>query len=510
MNPVTVDTKTFTRELEWCARFIERKSTIPTLTNVLFQKRGDLLHMTATDLEVGGTTSVETSDGPDFELIAPVHLLIKYLKKVDERSIALLPKIVWTEPCEGPHARECASPCSCDLRPTIVSASLRVEHGDDGVVNIEGTNAECFPVLPVRPLDCIELGGFETAVPRACVSISNEQSRFTLNGALLVVEGKTASIVSTDGHRLSLVDLKAHDAGTVKALIPRNALLEVSRIGDSAFFNSDDAHVFFTAGVRTIVARKLTGTFPDYERVMPRDLDYSAEVSTGAFRKVLERVALFADERSRCVRVTINGALCVRAQMHEHGADGKVPIEPVRRRTDADGYVELPAGLASPYSAGFNADYISDFLKSADVDSVRFLFNKPKTAAELTAQGWRYVLMPMRDSDGESEPCAVGDFEPVPAVVAASVSIPAQPATPDEPDANVASETSERVDVAPRAGAGFAADRVNAFQVANMLGINVATIYNRLKKGKLPEPVREGRAMTWQRSEIEALSNATA
>jgi DNA polymerase-3 subunit beta len=412
-TPIIVDTKTFTRELEWCARFIERKATIPILTNVLFQKRGDLLHMTATDLEVGGQTSVETTEmAPDFELAAPVHLLIKYLKKVDERTVSLLPNIVRAELREGPHPESCADKCCCDLEPTILSTALRIEHGSEASVAIDAMPAESFPELPNRPLATMEIGGFETAIPRACVSITHEESRFTLSGALLLVEGKRGSLISTDGHRLSVVDLKPHDSGRVKALIPRSALMELARLGDSAFFSEEANHVFFAVGVRTIVTRKMTGNFPDYERALPTNLNYATDVSVAPFRKVLDRVSLFADDRSHAVLITVNGALGVTANSCDRGgADGKVPIDCVRRLDGENGYDVLPAGLAYPYAAGFNAGFIMDFLKSADTPDVRFLFNKCSQAAEWNAPGWRYVIMPMRDLAQSSDPCAVGDFE---------------------------------------------------------------------------------------------------
>jgi DNA polymerase-3 subunit beta len=413
MNTITVDTKTFMTELEWCARFIERKTTIPVLSNVLFEKRGDLLHMTATDLELGAITSVEVAgDGPDFELAAPVHLLIKYLKKVDERSVSLLPEITWTPLCEGPHLERCADGCCCNLKPEVTDVTLRLKHGEDGTMNVTGLAASQFPELPSRPLATVQLAGLETAIPRAVLAISNEQSRFTLNGALLIVKGKQARLVATDGHRLSYAHLESYDHGDVKALIPRKALSELLRLGDSAFFCADDNHSFFAVGIRVIVARKLTGNFPDYERVLPTDLAYAVDVSVAPFRKVLDRVALFADERSHAVLVTVNGALGVTAKAYDRGgADGRVPIDCVRRLDGANGYDVLPNGLAYPYGAGFNADYVADFLKAADVPEVRFLFNKCSTAAEWTAPGWRYVLMPMRDLDQSSDPCAVGDFE---------------------------------------------------------------------------------------------------
>jgi DNA polymerase III subunit beta len=277
MNPITVNTKAFTRELEWCARFIERKTTIPILSNVLLRKSGELLYLTGTDLEIGAQTSIE-ADGPDFELTVPVHLLLKYLKKVDDLALLLVPNIRLRPTKEGPHIATCEGQGTegCCEAPEVVSAGLRIQHGDEfATVEIEGMPAESYPCLPSRPLGSIEIGGLEAAIPRACIAICAEESRFTLNGALLDIQGETAQFIATDGHRLSVADAKVFDvewrlrnaAEPFRALIPKHALTELVRLGDSAFLCRDKDHIFFTVGERTITSRILTGNFPDWERV---------------------------------------------------------------------------------------------------------------------------------------------------------------------------------------------------------------------------------------------------
>ena len=92
MTPITVDTKAFTSEVEWCARFIEKKTVIPILKNIHLRMSDGLLHFAATDLELSAATSIE-ADGPDFELTVPVHSLLRYLKKIDDRRLNLIPQL---------------------------------------------------------------------------------------------------------------------------------------------------------------------------------------------------------------------------------------------------------------------------------------------------------------------------------------------------------------------------------------------------------------------------------
>jgi DNA polymerase-3 subunit beta len=448
---IRVETKEFTSELEWCARFVERKTTIPVLSNVLFQRRGDVLDLSATDLEIGGSTSITVEgDGPDFEIIAPVSHLIKYLKKVDEPAVTLVPTIEWSPLYEGPHPAECEGGCSCSLKREVTRATLRLEHGDASM-NLDGAGAASFPELPARSLKCSELSGIETAIPRALLAMTKEQSRFTLNGALLVANRSEARLVATDGHRLSCAAIQSHGRQDVKALIPRKALNELAHLGDSALFSANDDFAFFSVGARTITARKLSGNFPDYERVLPKDLSYATDVAVAPLRKVLDRVAIFADDRSRAILLSVNGALTVASYSTDRGAaEGKVAIDCVRRLDASNEYDVLTAGLAVPYASGFNADYLSDFLKTAGVPEVRFLFNSASKAVEWNAPGWRYVVMPMRDSDHASDPCAVGDCEPVPAVVealdarAAETAPAVEPVVAVEPEPIVAEPVVEK------------------------------------------------------------------
>ena len=331
-----VDAKSLTRELEWCARFIGRKTAIPILQNVLLRKRDDLLTLIGMDLEVAGNTSIEVDGGRDFEITVPIAQLLKYLKKVEEPEITLLPKRrrVQAHPLgkgeEGP------------LEPEIeVIHGICVEHADASL-SIEGLPSESYPELPKAPAVQFEIGGLEKAIPRARVSISKEESRFTLNGALLDVCPQSARFISTDGHRLAIVDAELIDpAEKMRALIPKTALVELVRLGDCAGVSADKDHVFFTRGDRTILARKLTGSFPDWERVVPKSFKYQVEVQSEPLRRVIDRVALFADERSRAVHVSINSSFELSAKTNENSVSGRVPFAGPK--------------FAYPYESGFSA-----------------------------------------------------------------------------------------------------------------------------------------------------------
>jgi DNA polymerase-3 subunit beta len=137
-----------------------------------------------------------------------------------------------------------------------------------------------------------------------------EESRFTLNGALLLMRPEGLTMVATDGHRLAYVQASPAESGTAdkpfRALIPKKAMSELTKLSDDAGADAkaivagDDNHLFFQLGQRLLITRKLTGNFPDYERVLPKDHQFIAKLEKAEIRSAIERVAQFADERARC------------------------------------------------------------------------------------------------------------------------------------------------------------------------------------------------------------------
>jgi DNA polymerase-3 subunit beta len=422
-----VYTKEFLKELEWAARFIEKKSTIPVLQNILLDARECQLWMTGTDLETAAQTFVGSSDDEQFKVTVPVHSLLKYLKKVEETRLDLTPVFTTSQEFIVADESDPSVEGPREMRTIRTATGLTVAHGENEVT-LEGIAASQYPELPAAPFDAIELAGLSVGVPRATLAISREESRFTLNGALLEIKDGYAKLVATDGHRLSVVELHtdAHKLAKFKVLIGEKTLAEIARFSDRCLISKDDNHVFITAGHRSILGRILTGSFPDYERVMPRmdDLKYIAQVDTAKLQKTLERVQVFSDERSRGVRLMVTpGTMELSSCTSDQGkASGKVPAN----------WIEFEGAFAS----FFNASYILDFVKAAKSDTVNFSFDDPTRAAQWSViGGWQYVVMPMRAGECE-RPYAERDARNKAEAEAAAARMPA------------ASEAVEAVEVA--------------------------------------------------------------
>jgi DNA polymerase-3 subunit beta len=234
-------------------------------------------------------------------------------------------------------------------------------------------------------------------IAKTIFSISSEESRFTLNGALLQFRGEGVVMVATDGHRLAYIEGTTPGGAastTHRTLLPKKAMGEILRLAQEADpacsvrFGGDENHLFFHVGDRLLICRKLTGTFPDYERVMPKEYHSEISLPRQEFLAAIERVAQFADERSRSIRVEI------------------APAE-VRIFSSISDTGESEESLPSSYDGaaveiGFNAQYLLDFLRAVPQDQVSISFKDPHSAAEVRPAGegdgsrYRYIVMPMR------------------------------------------------------------------------------------------------------------------
>jgi DNA polymerase-3 subunit beta len=257
---------------------------------------------------------------------------------------------------------------------------------------------DSFPELPqmTEVTAQIPAKALVDMITQTIFAISAEESRFTLNGALLTIKPDLLVLVATDGHRLALVERPAESnvAAPVRALVPRKALQEILKIfGESPEdarieFGATENHLFFQLGKRLLLSRKLTGNFPDYERVLPKDHPHALILSRDELRSTIERVSQFSDERTRAVKFKLApGELIIHSSLSETGESEET----------------IPAGYdGSAQEIGFNAQYILEFLRVDPSNEVHFLFKDASNAGELRPGGgdlnynYRYIIMPMR------------------------------------------------------------------------------------------------------------------
>ncbi|MGA2325566.1 MAG: DNA polymerase III subunit beta [Bryobacteraceae bacterium] len=367
----TVSKVDLVRELSLSQGVVEKKTTIPILSNVLIEARGERVQLTATDLELGIRCSCPATVGKEGAGTVPVRRLLDYVRLLPDVdvSIKLLENHWISLQCGRSRTR------------------------------IAGISRESFPELPEMPpaLAEIPIATLASMIGKTIFAISSEESRFTLNGALLYLKSQGMLMVSTDGHRLAYIESSSEIPGVAspyRALLPRKAMGEILKLVQEAKadalvkFAGDENHLFFQLGDRLLLCRKLTGTFPDYERVLPKEHRYSVTLGREEVRASIERVAQFADERSRAIRLQFAPSeVKVFSSISETGeSEESIPAE-------YDG---------ATVEIGFNAQYLMEFLRAVPEEQVSFCFKDPHSAVEVrpvTAPDgyqYRYVVMPMR------------------------------------------------------------------------------------------------------------------
>jgi DNA polymerase III subunit beta len=367
----TVSKADLVTELSLSQGVVEKKTTIPILSNVLLEAAGDRVTLTATDLELGIRCSCPARVKKEGAGTVPARKLLDYTR--------LLP--------DG------------DVNMKFLDNHWANITSGRSKTRIAGMSRESFPELPQIPEPAAEIPvkTLASMIARTGFAISMEESRFTLNGALLLIRPEGLTMVATDGHRLAFVQ-SGGEAGAAgnpfRALIPKKAMAELVKLADQggedakATFAGDDNHLFFQIGHRLLITRKLTGNFPDYERVLPKDHNLVAKLRKDEIRSAIDRVSQFADERSRAIRVQFNeGEVKVFASSMEMGeSEESVPAE-----------YQGPA-----MEIGFNAQYLLDFLRAIPQDHVAFQLKDQKSAGEMRPEAesvpdqYRYVVMPMR------------------------------------------------------------------------------------------------------------------
>src|SRR5258707_13539497 len=169
---------------------------------------------------------------------------------------------------------------------------------------------ENFPALPAMPHTLVKISApvMESLIAKTKFAVSMAESRYTLNGGLLILKPDTLAMVATDGHRLALAETDHKLTGLngeVKVLIPKKAMDEVEKLSSAAGsdahieFAKDESHLFFQVGHRLLISRILTGQFPNYEAVLPRDNNKSVVIERAGLSDSVRRVSQLADQRDR-------------------------------------------------------------------------------------------------------------------------------------------------------------------------------------------------------------------
>lgn len=361
------------RELTATQGVVERKTTIPILSNFLFEASSEKLAITATDLDLSLRTSCPAKVKKEGSCTVPARKLYDYVKLLPEGDISIkLLENHWV--------------------------AIRSGRSNTKMVGMARANFPALPSFPTSDVVKIPAGILRTLISKTIFAISNEESRYTLNGALMVLKPESITMVATDGHRLAHIENSNAKfkgvSGEMKTLVPKKAMAELNSLLQSSNaeeidFAKDESTLFFRIGSRLLTSRQLTGQFPNYEAVLPRDNNKVVTVASGELAGAIQRVAQFADERSGAIRMKLDkNEIKISSSSTESG--------------ESEDTIETTYS-SDPVTIGFNSQYLLDFLKASDSGEVRIEFKDAQSAGQLRPSEngsgeykYRYIVMPMR------------------------------------------------------------------------------------------------------------------
>lgn len=367
----TVSKTELLRELDLAQSAAEKKATIPILSTVLVQARESEIRLSATDLDIGLICGCPARVKKSGAATIPVKRLVEIVRSLPDADVRV-------------KALE-----NHFVQLTCERSSFK----------LPGMGKENFPALPdvPPPVATIPPGVLASMIQRTSFAIASGESRYTLNGALLLLKPDRVLMVATDGHRLAQVEREAQIEGLnneLKVLISKKALGELLKLLTQGTaqapvqFSEDQSHLFFSAGHRVLISNVLTGQFPNYEAVLPRDNTRVVDMNRGQIAAAIRRVALLADERSRAIRLQLaKDRLEIFSSNGDYGEANEA----------------LDVSYADPeMNIGFNYQFLLEFLDAlGETEKIRLELKDEQSAGQFRPSEddslrYRYVVMPMR------------------------------------------------------------------------------------------------------------------
>jgi DNA polymerase III subunit beta len=378
---LTIEQSAFLKALGHVQSVVERRNTIPILSNAMLRAdavdepgRGTLL-LSATDMDLEIVEGVTVEIERPGRTTAPAHTLYDIVRKL--------------------HG---GAQISVEATSTLAGGSGLVLRSGRSTFTLACLPPEDYPVLtggelPYNfTLSATELRGL---IDRTRFAISTEETRYYLNGVYLHTtkseEVPVLRAVATDGHRLARLEMVMPEGagGMPGVIIPRKTIIELRKLADE--YNEEiqvslnESKIRFTVDQATLTSKLIDGTFPDYDRVIPANNDKVLEVNCKEFAEAVDRVSTISSEKTRAVKLALdNGNLAISATSPESGT----AVEDIEVRYHS-----------APMEIGFNSRYLLDITQQIDGEGARFLISdsgSPTVVRDISDPGVLYVLMPMR------------------------------------------------------------------------------------------------------------------
>ena len=351
---------------------VERRGTIPILSNVKIDAEEGKLHLTATDMDIAVVEHVNASVPEPGKTTVPAQTFYEIVRKLPDGSQVEITK-------------------ADDATKLVIKAG-------SSRFSLATLPVEEFPVMTEGELPfrfTITAAECNALIDKTRFAVSTEETRYYLNGIYLhATENQGVQVlraVATDGHRLARVEvaLPSGAAEMPGVIIPRKTIGEIKKLSEDGAtqveISLSESKIRFACGSAILVSKLIDGTFPDYERVIPTANDKIMEVDCKEFTKAVDRVSVIASEKTRGIRLAMDaGKLILSADSPEHGtATEEVDIK----------------YAAEPIDIGFNSRYLLEMMAQMEGDSAQFIFadgTAPAVVRDISDVSSLYVIMPMR------------------------------------------------------------------------------------------------------------------
>jgi len=370
---LTIERSTLMKALGHVQSVVERRNTIPILSNVLLSADGGgSVTFSATDLDMEIVDEAVAQVDQPGQITAPAHTLYEIVRKLPEGSDVAL------------------SFTGEDPRLTVSAGRSRF--------NLPVLPAGDFPVMSSDGLSGgvgVDVGDLIRLIDKTRFAISAEETRYYLNGLYLhtVIEDGVTKLraVATDGSRLALAEMTAPEgaAGTPGVIVPRKTVGEARRLlddaGEQVQLQISPQKIRFDFGGAALTSKVIDGAFPDYMRVIPKGNDKQADIDNTLFAQAVDRVATISAEKSRSVKMAVEPGRMTLTVRNMEAGQGVEELE-----IDYDG---------DSFEIGFNARYLLDVTGQIGGEIAEFRFADPASPTlvlDPTDAGVKYVLMPLR------------------------------------------------------------------------------------------------------------------
>jgi DNA polymerase III subunit beta len=365
----TIERATLLKSLSHVQSVVERRNTIPILSNVLIEATADGLRLMATDLDLQIVESIEAQVETPGATTVSAHTLFDIARKLPEGSQVSL--------------------AASDGKMQVVAGRARF--------NLSTLPRDDFPVIAEGELPTkfeLPAATLRQIIDKTRFAISTEETRYYLNGIFLHVSDDATPVLkaaATDGHRLARVTVPRPDgaSGMPDVIVPRKCVAELRKLLDelegTVEVSLSPSKVRFGLGTAILTSKLIDGTFPDYSRVIPTGNDKLLKIDPKSFMQGVDRVATIASEKTRAVKMALErDKITLSVTSPENGTAAE----------------EVSGDYgSSEMEIGFNARYLMDILGQIEGDSVEVHLADaaaPTLIRENDRAAALYVLMPMR------------------------------------------------------------------------------------------------------------------